>query len=182
MNVAPGKYQLRVAARDQIGGAVGSVLYDLDVPDFSKDRLAVSGLVLTSAASMALVPTAKADAELRTALPGPPVAARAFAQNDQLAVFADVYDNDVTPVHKVDITTSLTADDGRVVFKNEEERSTADLEGKPGGFGIGTTLALSDFDPGLYVLKVEARSRLGNDVSSRREVQIRITPPEGQAR
>ena len=181
MNIAPGRYQLRVAARDS-GGSVGSVLYDLEVPDFSKSRIAVSGVVLTSAATIAQVPTAKPDAELRTALPGPPVAARTFAQNDQLAVFADVYDNDVTPTHKVDITTSLVADDGRVVFKNDEERSTADLEGKPGGFGIGTTVALSDFEPGLYVVRVEARSRLGADVSARREVQIRITPPEAQAR
>ena len=182
LNVPPGKYQLRIAAHDPGAGSVGSVLYDLDVPDFTKERLAISGLVLTSAAAMTMVPTARPDAELRMALPGPPVAARAFAQNDQLAIFVDVYDNDVNPVHKVDITTSLIADAGRVVFKNDEERSTSDLEGKPGGFGIGTTLALSDFDPGLYVLKVEARSRLGNDVAASREVQIRITPPEAQSR
>src|SRR5215831_18422410 len=182
MNIAPGRYQLRVAAHDTGSGSVGSVLYDLEVPDFSKSRIAVSGLVLSSAAAITSVPTARPDAELRSALPGPPVAARTFAQNDQLAVFADIYDNDVTPAHKVDITTSLIANDGHVVFKNDEERSTADLEGKPGGFGIGTTLALSDFEPGLYVLKVEAHSRLGNDVSARREVQIRITPPEAQAR
>jgi VWFA-related protein len=182
LNVPPGKYQLRVAAHDPGSGSVGSVLYDLEVPDFTKERLSISGLVLTSAAAMTAVPTARPDAELRMALPGPPVAARTFAQNDQLAIFVDVYDNDLTPVHKVDITTSLIADSGRVVFKNEEERSTADLEGKPGGFGIGTTLALSDFDPGLYVLKVEARSRLGADVSASRDVQIRITPPEAQTR
>jgi hypothetical protein len=93
-------------------------------------------------------------------------------------LFTDVYDNDVTPVHKVDITLTLTSDEGRVVFKNEEEHSTADLGGKPGGFGYATTLPLSDFDPGLYVLKVEARSRLGTDVMASREVQIRIAPPE----
>jgi len=179
LDIPAGHYQLRIAAYDAGGGAVGSVLYDLDVPDFSKEHLAMSGLVLTSAASSAL-PTAKGDAELRMLLPGPPVASRTFAQNDQLAIFTDVYDNDVTPVHKVDITTSLTADAGRVVFKNEEERSTEELGGKPGGFGVGTTLALSDLEPGLYVLKVQARSRLGTDVSASREVQIRITPPEAQ--
>ena len=174
MEVPPGRYQLRVAAYDASGGAVGSVLYDLDVPDFSKTRVAMSGLVITSATAGAVV-TARPDAELRTLLPGPPSAARTFAQNDQLAIFADVYDNDVTPVHKVDIAMSLTADEGRVVFKNDEEHTTADLGGKPGGFGFGTTLSLSDFDPGLYVLKVEARSRLGTDVMASREVQIRIT-------
>ena len=179
LDVPAGHYQLRIAAYDAGGGAVGSVLYDLDVPDFSKEHLAMSGLVLTSAASSAL-PTAKGDAELRMLLPGPPVASRTFAQNDQLAIFTDVYDNDVSPVHKVDITTSLTADAGRVVFKNEEERSTEELGGKPGGFGVGTTLALSDLEPGLYVLKVQARSRLGTDVSASREVQIRITPPEAR--
>jgi hypothetical protein len=176
MDVPAGNYQLRVAAHDSSGGAVGSVLYDLDVPDFSKNRLAMSGLVLTSA-SAAAQPTAKPDAELRTLLPGPPVASRSFPQNDQLAVYTDVYDNDVTPAHKVDITMTLRSDEGRVVFKNEEERSTADLAGKPGGFGYATTLSLTDFDPGLYVLKVEARSRLGNDVMTSREMQITITPP-----
>ena len=181
MDVPPGRYQLRVAAYDTNGGAVGSVLYDLDVPDFSKARVAMSGLVITSATAGAVV-TAKPDVELRTLLPGPPSAARTFAQNDQLAIFADVYDNDVTPVHKVDIAMSLTADEGRVVFKNDEEHTTADLAGKPGGFGFGTTLSLADFDPGLYVLKVEARSRLGTDVMASREVQIRITPPEGQTK
>jgi hypothetical protein len=179
MEVPAGSYQLRVAAHDSSGGAVGSVLYDLEVPDFSKSRFAMSGLVLTSA-SASSQPTAKADEELRSLLPGPPVAARSFPQNDQLAVFTDVYDNDVSPVHKVDIAMTLRADDGRVVFKNEEERSTADLAGKPGGFGYATTLSLADFDPGLYVLKVEARSRLGNDVMASREVQITITPPESQ--
>jgi VWFA-related protein len=178
MNVPPGHYQLRVAAHDPASGAAGSVLYDLDVPDFSKERLVMSGLVLTSPVSSAM-PTARPDEDLRMLLPGPPAATRTFAQNEQIALFADVYDNDVSRVHKVDITTSLTADAGRVVFKNEEERSTEDLGGKPGGFGVGTTLSLSDFEPGLYVLKVEARSRLGADAGISREVQIRITAPEG---
>jgi VWFA-related protein len=180
LELPPGRYQLRIAAHDAATGAVGSLLYDLDVPDFAKEKLAMSGLVLTSAAA-SIMPTARPDDELRMLLPGPPAGVRTFAQNDQLALFADVYDNDVTTAHKVDITTSLTADAGRVVFKNEEERSTADLGGKPGGFGVGTTLSLSDFDPGLYVLRVEARSRLGSGATASREVQIQITAPESKA-
>jgi hypothetical protein len=177
LNVPPGTYQLRVAAHDLAGGALGSVLYDLEVPDFAKAPLAMSGLVLTSAVS-SLAPTAKPDPDLRQVLPGPPAAARSFAQNDQIAFFTDVYDNDLSAVHTVDITTTLTADEGRVVFKNAEERSTADLAGKRGGFGYGSTLTLRDYPPGLYVLKVEARSRLGNNVTASRDVQITITPTE----
>ena len=179
MNIPPGRYQLRVAAHDLAGGALGSVLYDLEVPDFEKALLAMSGLVLTSASS-GLEPTAKPDADLRQVLPGPPAAARSFAQNDQIAFFADVYDNDLSAVHTLDITTTLTSDEGRVVFKNAEERSTADLAGKRGGFGYGTTMSLKDYAPGLYVLKVEARSRLGSNATASRDVQIAITPPETQ--
>jgi hypothetical protein len=139
----------------------------------------MSGLVLTSASS-GLEPTAKPDADLRQVLPGPPAAARSFAQNDQIAFFADVYDNDLSAVHTLDITTTLTSDEGRVVFKNAEERSTADLAGKRGGFGYGTTMSLKDYAPGLYVLKVEARSRLGSNATASRDLQIAITPPETQ--
>ena len=177
MNVPPGRYQLRVAAHDMAGGALGSVLYDLEVPDFEKAPLVMSGLVLTSASS-ATEPTAKPDADLRPVLPGPPVAARSFPQNDQMAFFTDVYDNDLSAVHTLDVTATLTSDEGRVVFKNAEERSTTDLGGKRGGFGYGTAISLKDYAPGLYVLKVEARSRLGNNATASREVQITITPPE----
>jgi VWFA-related protein len=181
LNMPAGRYQLRIGARDQSGGALGSVLYDLEVPDFEKVPLSMSGLVLTSAAS-SQVPTARADADLRQVLPGPPVASRTFPQNDQVAFFTDVYDNDLSNVHTVDITATLTSDDGRVVFKNAEERSTADLAGKKGGFGFGGALTLTEYPPGLYVFKVEARSRLGANATTSREVQITIAPSETQPR
>ena len=76
MNVPPGHYQLRIAAHDTSGGSVGSVFYDLDVPDFSKERFSMSGLVLTSPFA-AVIPTARPDEELRAALPGPPAGTRA---------------------------------------------------------------------------------------------------------
>jgi len=181
MNIPAGRYQLRVAAHDLSGGALGSVLYDLDVPDFEKVPLSMSGLALTSASSTQ-APTARPDADLRQVLPGPPVASRTFPQNDQIAFFTDVYDNDVSAVHTVDITSTLTSDEGRVVFKNAEERSTADLAGKKGGFGYGGQITLTDYPPGLYVLKVEARSRLGANATSSREVQITIVPPDSPPR
>ena len=46
-----GSYQLRIGARENNGGLVGSVMYDLDVPDFSKADLSMGGVLLTSASS-----------------------------------------------------------------------------------------------------------------------------------
>ena len=47
MALAPGRYQLRVGVRESGAGEMGSVFYDLDVPDFGASGLAMSGLLLT---------------------------------------------------------------------------------------------------------------------------------------
>ncbi|MGE5245895.1 MAG: VWA domain-containing protein [Betaproteobacteria bacterium] len=171
VNLPPGRYQLRFAARDA-GGALGAVHYDLEVPDFAKADLAMSGLVLTSP-SAAAEPTARPDEQLRGVLPGPPAAARTFSQRDELATFAEVYDNRVSTPHKVDIRTTVTSDDARVVFKNDEERASSELGGKPGGYGTTARIPLKDLAPGKYVLKVEAQSRLGGAPVSR-ELQFTV--------
>jgi VWFA-related protein len=57
VEVPPGRWQFRVAGRSETSGTAGSVFYDLDVPDFEKDALSLSGLVLTSATA-GLVPNA----------------------------------------------------------------------------------------------------------------------------
>ena len=44
-NLPPGRYQMRVAAGNKAGKA-GSVVYDLEVPDFNKEPLMMSGVRL----------------------------------------------------------------------------------------------------------------------------------------
>ena len=178
LDVPPGRYQLRVAAHDSTGGNVGSVLYDLDVPDFVKAPFSVSGIVLTSITASQL-PTAHPDEQTRGVLPAPAAALRAFPQNDEVALFAEVYDNETRTAHKVDITTTVTTDDGRVLFKTEEQRDSADLGGKKGGFGYATRIPMKELPPGLYVLTVSAKSRLGNSPAVERQVRFSVTPPTG---
>jgi hypothetical protein len=134
----------------------------------------MSGLTITSPASSRL-PTVRPDAELRQVLPAPPVAAREFQASDEIALFAEVYDTTAASPHKVDITTTVTADEGKVMFKTDETRDSADLQGKSGGYGYATRVPLMGLAPGLYVLKVEARSRLGASPTADRQVQFRIT-------
>ena len=45
----PGKYQLRVGARESGAASVGTVILDLEAPDFSKGPLAMSGIAIASA-------------------------------------------------------------------------------------------------------------------------------------
>ena len=47
----PGRYQLRVGVRETGAGEMGSVFYDLQVPDYNASGLAMSGLLLTDEAA-----------------------------------------------------------------------------------------------------------------------------------
>lgn len=176
MDLPPGRYQLRIAAHDASGGNVGSVQYDMEVPDFAKAPFSMSGLVLTSGAGSAF-PTARADEQLKPMLPGPPIALRSFPQNDEIVLFTEVYDNAGGTPHKVDITTTVTTDEGKVLFKTDETRDSSDLGGKRGGYGYTTRVPMKDLAVGSYVLKVEARSRLKNVNPVSRELQFTVEAP-----
>jgi VWFA-related protein len=173
LDLPPGRYQLRLATHDAGGGALGSVLYDLDVPDFAKSPISMSGVVLTSQAA-ALRPTVRPDEQLRPVLPAPPVALRTFPQDDEVALFAEVYDNSASSPHKVDISATVTTDEGRVMFKTDEERDSADLGGKAGGYGFTTRIPMKDLAPGAYVLTVTARSRVSPNPTAQRQVRIYV--------
>jgi len=182
VDLPPGKYQMRFAAHDSGGGNVGSVLLDLDVPDFLKSPFTISGLALTSAAGT-VMPTVRADEQLKAVMPGPAIAMRTFPQNDEIVLFAEVYDNAGNTPHKVDITATVTADEGKVMFTVNEVRDSSDLGGQRGGYGYTTKIPLKDLAPGSYVLKVEAKSRLANTAAAFREVQFKVAPArQGAAR
>lgn len=173
LELPPGRYHLRVGVRDAGSGAVGSVLHDIDVPDFSRSRLEMSGLLLTSAAARR-VPTANPDPEFKDVLPGPPAAARDFPQGDILAVFAEVYDNDLKTPHRVAIRAQVIADDGNVVFSAADERRSDELKGSAGGYGYTASIPLAQLAPGRYVLRVEAQTLLAGGPTTAREVEFRV--------
>src|SRR5205814_6989658 len=132
------------------------------------------GVVMTSATAVT-EPTVRPDEALQQAMPGPPVAARSFPQNDEIALFVEVYDSDAGKPHKVDITTTVTSDEGKVMIKAEEARDSSELQGRRGGYGYAARLALKDLPPGPYVLTVSARSRLGDTPPAERQVPFSVT-------
>jgi hypothetical protein len=150
------------------------VNYDLEVPDFTKDPLAMSGIVIASA-YQSRIATVKLDDELKAALPAPPTAVREFPRGDELAIFAEVYDNDPKTQHSVDVTTIVVSEDDKTVFSTNEERQSSELNGKPGGYGHSARISTKDFAPGVYLLTVQAKSRAGkNPPSVSRTVQFRV--------
>ena len=176
LQLPPGRYHLRAASNDAAGGRLGSVAYDLEVPDFSKQAFTMSGVLVTSMTGSAMV-TPKNDDSLKDVMPAPPIASRVFPQNDEIALFAEVYDNQSSTPHRVDIVTTIQTDDGKVVFKTEDERNSSELQGGKGGYGYTARIPLSEVPPGDYVLNVQARSRLGDNVGVGRQIRIVVAPP-----
>ena len=173
LELPPGTYQLRIGARESNGGLVGSVMYDLDVPDFTKTDLSMGGVLLTSV-SASRVPTANPDRDFKEILPSSPTAIRDFPSGDQLTLAVDVYDNKVATPHRVQIRTTVTADDGNVVFTSTDERRTEELKGANGTFGHVANVQLKGVAPGRYVLRVEAKSLLSNGPTTAREVEFTV--------
>jgi len=176
IDVPPGRYQLRVVVREANGKRAGSVLYDLEVPNFTEQKLSMSGLALTSASS-GVAPTVRPKDALTKLLPGPLTSYREFGPNDELAVFVEVYDNQGAPAHKVDIGAMLKAEGGQTVFQTREERDSSELAGSAGGYGFAARIPLKDVAPGLYVLRVEAQSRMGDRPLAARESIVRVVAP-----
>jgi hypothetical protein len=173
LDLAPGSYQLRIGAREAVGGLVGSVTYDIDVPDFAKQDLSLGGVLLTSA-SAGRMPTANPDKDFKEILPASPTAIRDFPSGDQLALAVDVYDNKASTPHRVEIRTTLTADNGSVVYSAKDERRSEELKGANGTYGHVATVPLKGVAPGRYVLKVEAQSLLSNGPTASREVELTV--------
>jgi VWFA-related protein len=160
VDVPPGRYQLRIAAREKNSGRLGSVFTDLDVPDFASDPLVMGDVVIGAQSASRSLSLTSEDESLRNVLPLPPTTQRTFAATDTLAVFAEIVDNE-SRLHTVDIAASIRTDDGREVYTTRDERDSREVSGSDRTYRFLGMIPLEKFAPDRYVLTVEARSRLG---------------------
>jgi len=182
--LAPGRYQVRIGIRESGAGELGSVFYDLDVPNFASDQLSMSGVLLTSDRSQSAL-TAEADKTVPPMLlPGPATTRREFGNRDTLSLFAEIYDNlPPNDGHTLDVVTTLVSETGRDVFKstqtlsgNTEDKSRD--KSKLTSLSYATSVPLKDLPPGRYLLRLGATAMLrGAAVKSvARETLITVVP------
>jgi VWFA-related protein len=153
LDVAPGRYLLRVAGVDGAGNSKGSVQLDLDVPDFSKSPIAMSGLAI-AASSDSERPTTGSDKVWRERFDAPPTAARVFKDTDDLLISGEIYQNDPR-VGAIEATTTVRSASGEEVFRRQVTLADGTV-GTPSTFRHQSTVHLQDLDPGEYLLTVEA--------------------------
>ena len=166
LEVPPARYQIHVGVHETGRATIGTVPYDLEVPDFSKAPLALSGVLLSSSAADTLV-TANPDPRLKLVFPASPVVTRRFSRAETLTWFAEVYDNSSRSAHAIAFATDVhDATDGRKVFEAQDRR-VVDGSTRAQTQGFLTELPLRELNPGTYVLRVAARSTVGDSAAER---------------
>lgn len=163
----PGAYQLRIAVRDASTERLGSASQFIEVPDFKKDRLAISGIVLQSsettiAAAAAAAAAPNAGGEQKEPDPGGNAAVRRFKKGEQVDYFFNVYNAEL------DKATGRPRLQAQVRLFREQEKV---YEGKPEEIDPGkqtdmtslqsaTRIQLNGLQPGEYVLHVTVTDAL----------------------
>jgi hypothetical protein len=126
----PGRYQLRSRSARQRGG---SVIYDLDVPDFSKKELSMSGVVLRGPSDPGRAPFPASGRPLSQApAVQAPTTVRVFRDGDRVGVFAEIYDTIGGRAHTIDVRAVVRNEAGNVTPVSEATWSSDELT-KSGG-------------------------------------------------
>ena len=167
MNLKPGPYQLRLAVSDAAAARSGSVYVDVEVQDFGRAPVTLSGVVLSSSAA----PMAAPRDGLPDLLPIVPTAGRSFASSDRVTAFARLYQSgDVKrPASPVTLVTRITGIDAAPLVNQSQVLEPARFVNRAAD--VNFELPLAALKPGPYLLTIEAT--LGKTIA-RRDVRFEI--------
>ena len=142
MDLPPGRYQLRIAAREANGRRAGSVLVRRRGAGL-REGAAVDEQPGADVAGHAASRRRRVRRiRWRSCCPAPLTSYRDFLQNDEIALFAEVYEAAPGPSHKVEINLTMKAEGGQTVFQSREERDSSELGGSGGGYGFSARVPL----------------------------------------
>ncbi|HEX5070696.1 MAG TPA: VWA domain-containing protein [Vicinamibacterales bacterium] len=161
----PGKYQIRLSAHSLASDTRGGVYVDVEVPDFAKDAVSLSGVVINNA--LAADPVAPVRI-LRDVVPVVPTSERSFVPTDVVTAFLRVYQGG--KVSAIPIKTTVTDAAGKVVV-NKSDTIKAEASGEKRAADYQLRLPLADLKAGDYLLTFEA---MVGKVTARRDVRFSV--------
>ena len=164
IDLAPGRYQLRLAAHSALGDKTGSVFADVDVPDFANAPLALSGVLLEASPHRAVAPKDGLGALV-------PTSERTFDRRDLVSAFLRVYQAGRTPPAAVTLRIRVLDTTGAVMVDREDTLGAASFTGVLRAADEHISLPLDHLEPGEYLLSIEAS--LGH-ATARRDVRVTV--------
>ena len=168
LQLKPGKYEMRVASADSVGASNGVVHYPLDVPDFSKGSITMSGLLLESSVENHR-PTTGQDKDWQRRFANPPTAARRFWNRDELTVVGEIYNNEKKS-DSIMATTTVRDETDAVIFKQQDTLTGSDT------YARRVPISLKDFAAGKYLLMMEARNLTKAKAITSQQLVFSVTP------
>jgi VWFA-related protein len=164
LQIAPGRYEIRLGV--EAGDLSGSVYGYVDVPDFAREPLAVSGWMLTVSPAPARAPQAL----FENLLPVVPTSRRTFTAADTVEGLLRIYHGGAaTPAAPVTVETTVLDAAGTAVARDVRTRRPETFEA-PGYLDHRWLLPLSH-GAGEYLLEATVRS---GEASVRSAVRYRI--------
>jgi hypothetical protein len=148
LSLEPGRYQLRLGTTVGEPALSGSVYLDVVVPDFEREPISASDVILAVKDGLASAP-ANAFADL---LPVAPTTARAFTQTSDVTAFARLYQGARSDAYDVEARWVIRDATDRIVF----ERSLDFAFGTRRVADVQLALPLATLAPGAYLLTLEA--------------------------
>jgi len=149
LDLAPGRHQIRIAARAVTTGASGLVTHVVDVPRFDPDRLFMSGVTVTSIPSVLMVTRGKA--WLDESLSTPPSAGRTFVAGDQLTAAVELH----VPKNRR-VEASVVAEIGAPGQPGQPIAARPGSDASASSREVAFPIDTRGLPPGAYVLRVTA--------------------------
>jgi hypothetical protein len=165
-DVKPGRYGVRVSARDASTQLVGSVFTTIDAPDLHRGLLSLSGVAF----EVTPAPRTTSRVSVIPFLPFVPTSARKFRSTDEVHAFLRIYQAGRRPPRDAVVTTRIVDAEDRVAFEDTETIPGARFAGSAAEWRFripSQTLA-----PGTYLLRIQAASPDARPVA--REVPFSI--------
>jgi hypothetical protein len=111
IDLAPGRYRLRLAAHQPDAGRTGTVMVDVLVPDFFRDAASMSGVAIAADPGR---PSAPRDL-FRDVLPIVPTAQRSFSPSTKASAWTYLYQHAGRAVHAATVAIRITDGTGAVL-------------------------------------------------------------------
>jgi hypothetical protein len=162
----PGLYELRLSTHSGARTKDGSVYVTVDVPDFAKDPISLSGIVIGSDNGLAID---GAD-QLKALLPLTPTTVRTFDRGEPVTAFLRAYEGGSSALRLFTVHTRIVNDHDQVMLDRTETVGPERFD-RMRSNQIYVRLPTSALAPGPYLLTVEGA--LGK-VTTQREIRFRI--------
>ena len=153
LNVPPGRYEVRVGVSAASVGS-GSVYGYVDVPDFTTERLSLSGVIVKATPSARIVEVPDVP---NYVLPAIPTVRRVFSASDQATALVRVYQGGSDAPVDVLVKSVIVDSDGRTVFSEERRLESEGFAGIR-AMDHGLDVPLSRLAEGDYMLMFEVSS------------------------